>query len=73
MPFVPGWLEAVSKLFEVALASKKLGYKAQCAGLSCFYVQALQRRRRAQKMIHGGSNPKGRPLFSRIPSLLVAH
>ena len=27
--------------------------KAQCAELSCFYVQALQRGRRAPKMIHG--------------------
>ena len=58
-------LEAVSKLFEVALAPKKLGYKAQRAGLSCFYVQALQRRERVPKNDSWGVQPEGpTPFFA---------
>ena len=62
------WLEPASNLFMVALAPKKLGYKAQCAGNSdsiakhCNAVDGLF-----------GPNPKGRWLFSRISAVLVAH
>ena len=62
------YLEAVSKLFAVALARKKFGYEAQRAGNS----GSIAKRCNAVAGLFA-PNPQGQWLFSSISALLLAH
>jgi hypothetical protein len=65
--------EPVSRLFAAALARKKLGYQAQCAGNSGSISKHCNAVDGPHENLGAAPNPKGRRLFSRISALLVAH
>ena len=70
-------LEAVSKLFGVALGPHKNDYGARLQGAvrraELLLCSSAATRQTGPKNDSWGPNPKGRHLLSRISALLVAH